>query len=85
MDLAIEGNTIYPIPAEANVNKALMVKEASPKKGGISCEYMAAKVAKVNAKIRRNIILVRTKMNPSAGEKINPDKPLLYIYCQNPG
>jgi len=58
--LAIGGKTTYPNPAEAKVKRALIMKAFSPKTGGISCEYIAAKVAKMNARIRRKTNIKRT-------------------------
>ncbi|HCE31481.1 hypothetical protein A2778_01225 [Candidatus Daviesbacteria bacterium RIFCSPHIGHO2_01_FULL_40_24] len=61
MDLAIGGKTTYPTPPAAKVSRTLIRNDDSPKNGGISCEYMAARVANRNAKIRRKTSFIRTK------------------------
>lgn len=61
IERAIGGKTIYPMPPDTKVNNPLIIKVFGPKMGGISCEYMAAKVANRNAQIRRKTSLNRTK------------------------
>ncbi len=66
VDLAIRGKTMYPTPPAARASRALIMKEFSSKKGGISCEQIAATVSKMNATIRRKISFSRIKMKSSA-------------------
>ncbi len=58
---AISGKTKKPTKAESRVTKNLTSSGLVPGIGGISSEYIIAKVAKINASTRRKTILIRTE------------------------
>lgn len=59
--LARSGKTKKPTAAESKVTRNLIKKESVPAIGGISSEYITAKVPKINASMRRKTILIRTE------------------------